>query len=145
MPPVKIIIFEDEFLLANDLKRQIVAFDYEVSAMFGKAEDGLAYLSKIDKKENIPDVVLMDISLAGSMNGIEAAEIISANYQCAVVFLSGINQPEIFDKCFSIKPRTFLLKPFDIYQALLTIKLAIYLNKLELRLIATQEETASNN
>lgn len=137
----KIIIFEDEYLLANDLKRQIMAFDYEVSAMFGKAEEGLAYLSKIEKQEDIPDVVLMDISLAGRMNGIEAAEIISANYHCAVVFLSGMNQQEVFEECFKVKPRTFLLKPFDIYQALLTIKLAIYLNKLELRLLADQENT----
>ena len=83
----------------------------------------------------------MDISLAGVMTGIEAAKIISDKYHCAVVFLSGMNQPEVYEECFRSKPRAFLLKPFDIYQAVVTIKHAIYVNNLELQLLQQQEET----
>ena len=69
MPPVKIAIFEDEFILANDLKRQIERFDYEVIAIFRKAEDGLKAFKEARQLQDLPDIVLMDISLAGKMNG----------------------------------------------------------------------------
>ncbi|MCK9204235.1 MAG: response regulator [Bacteroidales bacterium] len=134
MSQTRIVIFEDELLLANDLKRQIMSLGYDVSAMFGKAEEGLAYLEKIENKEEFPEVILMDVSLAGTMTGIEAAEIITYRYHCGVVFLSGVNQPEVYERCFKDHPRAFLLKPFDISQAIFTIRLAKYLNDLEIQL-----------
>jgi len=59
----KIVIFEDEFLLANDLKRQIEQYEYRVTAMFRKGEDGVSHLSDPAHADDLPDIVLMDISL----------------------------------------------------------------------------------
>ena len=140
MPPTKIVIFEDEFLLANDLKRQITPFNYEITAMFRNAEDGLIYLSEIQDKEALPDLILMDISLAGKMSGIEAAEIISEKYNITLVFLTGISQFDIFEKAFKARPFAFLIKPFDIQQALVSIRLASYQKSLENKLLKNQED-----
>ena len=140
MNPVKIIIFEDEFLLANDLKRQIERFNYEVPAIFRKAEEGLQYLDNIQHSEELPDIVLMDIYLAGKMNGIEAAKIITQKFDFALVFLTGMSQLEVFEDAFKSKPHAFLIKPFDIQQALVAIKLAVYQKTLENRLLKYQEE-----
>jgi DNA-binding NtrC family response regulator len=138
METTKIVLFEDEFLLANDLKRQLTQYGYEVTAMFKKAEEGLAYLSAADTV--IPDVVLMDISLAGKMSGLEAALIIANEYNCALVFLTGLSQFEVFEEAFKSKPFAFLLKPFDVQQAIVSIKLAVYQKKLETQLRRYQEK-----
>ena len=140
MQPLKVIIFEDEFLLANDLKQQIQQFNYEVTAMFRKAEEGLQYLAALSSPEDYPDVVLMDISLAGKMTGIEAAEVIMQNYSCALVFLTGMSQIGIFDEAFKTKPHAYLLKPFAINQTIVSIKLAVYQNTLEKQLLRYQSE-----
>jgi len=134
MKAKNIAIFEDEFLLANDLKRQLTHFGFEVSAMFAKAEDGIAYLDSLPVTEKLPDVILVDITLAGSMSGIEAASLISEKYPCAIVFLTGMDQIQVFEKVFDEKPTAFLMKPFDIQQAIVSIQLAIYQKKLETEL-----------
>lgn len=139
MTPLKILIFEDEFLLAHDLKRQIQLFNYEVIGIFRKAEDGLKFLDEIKRPENLPDIVLMDISLAGRMNGIEAAQIMMAKYSFALVFLTGMSQMNVFEEAFKTKPHAFLIKPFDIQQALVSIRLAVYQKSLENQLLKYQE------
>jgi two-component system response regulator len=140
MPPFKVLLFEDESLLAIDLKQQIQRFNYEVMAIFRKAEDGLRFLEGIQQPEDLPDVVLMDISLAGKMNGIEAAKIIAEKYQCALVFLTGMSQLDLYEDAFKNKPHAFLIKPFDIQQALVSIRLAVYQKSLETRVLKNQEE-----
>ena len=131
MAPVKVVIFEDEFLLANDLKRLISPYNYEVTGMFRRAEDGLQYMADIEKHDNFPDIILMDISLAGKMNGIAAAEIIAQKYNVAIVFLTGMGQVELIEETFTRKPYALLNKPVDIKQALISIRMALYQKTLE--------------
>ena len=140
MDPLKVAIFEDEFLLANDLKSQIQQFNYEVIAIFRKAEEGLKFMEEILNPGDLPDVVLMDISLAGKMNGIEAARIMVEKYNFALVFLTGMSHMEVFEEAFKTKPHAFLIKPFDVYQAIVSIRLAVYQKSLETRLLKHQEE-----
>lgn len=136
----KIVIFEDEYLLANDLKRQLDRFGYEVTAMFRKAEDGLEFLAAVEDPGRFPEVVLMDITMAGKMTGIDAAVIIAGKYPCALVFITGMSQYEFFEEAFRTKPFAFLLKPFEISQAVVSIKLAIYQKGLEAQLLKYQKE-----
>ncbi len=138
MDTTKVVIFEDEFLLANDLKRQLSQYGYEVSAMFKKAEDGLNYLAL--EHSTIPDVVLMDISLAGKMSGLDAAVVIGEKYSCALVFLTGLSQIAVFEETFRSRPHAFLLKPFDAQQAVVSIRLAVYQKTLEIQLLKYQKE-----
>lgn len=143
MPPLKIVIFEDELLLANDLKRQIQQYNYEVIAIFSKAEDGLKFLENIQQPKDLPDIVLMDISLAGKMTGIEAAQLMMPKYNFALVFLTGMSQMDVFEAACQTKPHAFLIKPFVIQQALVSIRLAVYQKNLETQLFKLKEEAAS--
>jgi DNA-binding NarL/FixJ family response regulator len=143
MQPLKVIIFEDESLLAYDIKQQIQKYNYEVIAIFRKAEDGLIFLEKIQRREDLPDIVLMDISLAGKMNGIEAARLIVEKYNFALVFLSGMSHMDVFEEAFKTKPHAFLLKPFEIHQALISIRLAVYQQSLASGLLKNQEKLES--
>jgi len=136
MAAVKIAIFEDEFLLANDLKRQLEQYGYEVVAIFRKAEEGIDFFVSRSGTEDIPDLVMMDISLAGKMSGLEAAQIMETRYNVAVIFLTGMSQMDVFEEAFRKKPHAFLIKPFDIQQALVSVKLAVYIKDIEAQLAA---------
>ncbi|HNY03398.1 MAG TPA: response regulator [Bacteroidales bacterium] len=131
MTPTKIIIFEDEFLLATDLKQQIQKHGYEVIALFRKAEEGIHFIRSIREPEELPEIILMDISLAGSMNGIEAARILQKEFNFTLVFLTGMSQMNIFEEAFETRPHEFLIKPFDIQQALVSIRLAVNRKQIE--------------
>lgn len=106
--------------------------------MFRKAEEGIAALDQGTVKP--ADVVLMDISLAGSMTGLEAGRIITDKYSSALVFLTGLSHVETFEEAFKTRPVAFLLKPFDIQQALISIRLAVYQKQLETRLLKQQDD-----
>jgi len=145
MHPLKIVIFEDEFLLANDLKRLIQQYNYVVTAIFRKAEEGIRYLKELKEPETLPDIVLMDISLAGKLSGIDAARILMSEYDFALIFLTGMSQMDVFEEMFKTKPYAFLIKPFDIQQALVSIRLAVYQKNLETRLVKCQEILKEQN
>jgi AmiR/NasT family two-component response regulator len=138
--PFRVLLFEDEFLLANDLKQQLRPYNFDVVAMFRKAEEGLEYLASVDATGLLPDIILMDISLAGKMTGIEAANIISRKYQIALLYITGMSQLGVFEEAFKTRPHAYLIKPFDINQTIVNIRLAIYQNTLEKQLLKYQAE-----
>jgi two-component system, response regulator PdtaR len=136
----KIIIFEDEFIPATDLKRQLINLGYEVMSMFTTAEDGLDYLEKSMGTDKFPDAVVMDITLKGKMDGIEAAQRIFEKYPCGVMFLTGLGQLTLFDKIYSKRPSPLQVKPFDIYMVHCGIQLSIYQAGLENRVRKLSQE-----
>jgi len=140
MKGLKILICEDEFLPATDLKKQLTALGYEVLAMFIKAEQGLAYLEKNQNTDNFPDAVIMDINLKGNMDGIEAMQVIGEKYGCGVLLLTGLGQLELIEQIVEEKPVPFLIKPFDIYMVHVGLQLAVYQAKLEKQITLLREE-----
>ena len=74
------------------------------------------------------------------MNGIEAAQIMVAEYNVALVFLTGMSQMDLFDSVFREKPHAILTKPYDIQQALVSIRLALYQKTLENELLKCRKE-----
>jgi CheY-like chemotaxis protein len=131
MKGLKVLICEDEFLPATDLKRQLTALGYEVPGMFIKAEQGIEYLEQHKDSDKFPDAVIMDIILKGKMDGIEAMQVIREKYHCGVVLLTGLGQLELIDEIFKDKPVPFLIKPFDIYMVHVGLQLAVYQSRLE--------------
>jgi|ERR1035438_4324565 two-component system response regulator len=140
MKGLKILLCEDEFLPATDLKKQLTAFGYEVLGMFVKAEQGLAYLEKFLNTDKFPDAVIMDINLKGDMDGMEAVKIIDEKYGCGVMFLTGLGQLELIEQIFEEKPVPFLIKPFDIYMVHVGLQLAVYQARLEKEIARLREE-----
>lgn len=140
----KIIIFEDEFLAANDLKKQLIKLGYQVFDMFATAEQGLMYLEENHGTENFPDAVVMDITLKGDLDGIEAAAIIHEKYVCGVLFLTGLGQIEVIEQIFKQKPVPFLIKPFDVYLVHIGLQLAMYQAKLEKTIKDLRKEQEKN-
>ncbi len=132
MAKIKLYIVEDDILIANDLKNRLTEFGYDVLGMDGKGEKAVDSINALAAGNKLPDIILMDIKLPGTMDGIEAAKILSDKHHCGIIFLTGLNKKETFNKSFSIKPYAYILKPVDFDQLRMTIELSNYQRSLEL-------------
>ena len=117
----QILIVEDETLVAEDIKSHLADMDYKVNAMATSGEEALLLLE--DKK---PDLILMDIVLAGGIDGIETARIIKEKYNIPVIFLTAYTDKEKVSRAQLTEPYGYLVKPFDEREVQTTVAIALY-------------------
>lgn len=79
----QILIVEDEGLIAEDLRRRLVHMQYDVLGITDSGDEAVELTEALH-----PDLVLMDVSLRGSMDGFEAGQEIEGHYGCPVVYLT---------------------------------------------------------
>ncbi|QTA78264.1 Two component system response regulator/histidine kinase [Desulfonema limicola] len=103
----KIMIVEDEALIADDIKEVLILQDYEITAITDSGEEAVKKAGQTQ-----PDIILMDIRLKGQMDGITAAEKIGAAYNIPVIYLTAHSDNEILERAKFSNPCGFLLKPF---------------------------------
>ena len=132
MAPISLYIVEDELIIAHDLKAKLANFGYEVLGIDSKGENAIENIANLQETNMEPDIVIMDVRLAGKMDGIEAARILTENYNCGIIFLTSMNKGEVFAKSFSLKPYAYLFKPVDIDQIRAAIEVANYQRNLEI-------------
>jgi len=109
MPKTKILIVEDESLIALQLRLMLDRAGYEVCEPVGRGEDAID-LARAEK----PDVILMDISLGGDMDGIETALRIADFSSALVIFTTGHSDPGMRDRAQALNPAAYLIKPIEI-------------------------------
>jgi|GEM_PF-179704 len=122
----KILIVEDEIIVAADLTLRLQGLGYEVC---GSAASGTQALELIEKES--PDLVLMDIILRGEMDGIDAAEIIRSRWGVPVVFVTAYADRDRLKRAQLAYPFGYLLKPFQDRDLQVTIEMALYTAKME--------------
>jgi len=132
MAPISLYIVEDELIIAHDLKSKLTALGYDVLGIDTKGENAIENIANLQETNMEPDIVIMDVRLAGKMDGIEAARILTENYNCGIIFLTSMNKSEVFTKSFSLKPYAYLFKPVDIDQIRAAIEVANYQRNLEI-------------
>jgi DNA-binding LytR/AlgR family response regulator len=120
MNNVKIVIVEDEPLIAADLKIQLGKAGMEVLKVFESGEEVLDFL-----KKDQPDIILMDIHLFGSLDGIDTAHKINKHYEVPILFLTANTDIQTFSRAKLTLPHAFLSKPFRIKDILHAIELAL--------------------
>lgn len=125
----KILIAEDEFIIAMDIKKILEKLGYEVTSFVGKGTDAISR-AEIEK----PDLVLMDIMLSGPFSGIEAAEVIKNKFHIPIVYLTALTDDETLQKAKITEPGAYLLKPFDQRGLHSAIEIALYKYKMETQL-----------
>lgn len=106
--PATILVVEDDINVAAVLEARLESFGYKVCDI---ARTGLKAIESHGRHE--PDLVLMDILLEGDMNGIEAAEQISATSDVPIIFITCLNDPSVLDKAIRTHPYGYLVKPYD--------------------------------
>jgi CheY-like chemotaxis protein len=105
---IKVLIVEDEILTAKYLQMELQEWGFEVPKPAAKGEDAV----EIALHEQ-PFIILMDIRLAGGMDGIEAAEEITLHQNIPIVFMTGYELDYIKERAANISPAYFLAKPVD--------------------------------
>lgn len=126
---VKILIVEDEAIVAEDLKQTLIGMGYDVPAVISSGE-----LVLDAAEEDQPDLILMDISLGRGDDGIKVAERLRARFDIPVIYLSFHIDDITFQRSLLTGPFAFLLKPFDSVRLHQTIEIALAKHTIEKRL-----------
>jgi two-component system, response regulator PdtaR len=126
MPPASVFIVEDELIEAEDIRLTLEKKGYSVT---GIARSGEAVLEFLQKKH--PDLVLMDIHLAGTLDGIDTAERIRALYAIPVIFLTSHADEVTLGRAKITEPYGYVLKPFDERELHSAIEMGLYKHRME--------------
>ncbi len=121
MKKTKILIVEDENIVANDIQSSLKNLGYIIP---GIASSGAKAIEMAANYQ--PDLVLMDIMLKGDMTGIEAAEIIRNNHDIPIIFLTAYADYVTLNSAKITEPYGYIIKPFKEKDVQTTIEMALY-------------------
>lgn len=121
----RILIVEDNIIIASGIKYNLVDVGYEVVAMVKSGKDAIRKANKFK-----PDLILMDIKLEGEMDGIQAAEKIKTKHNIPIVYLTAYADDEIVLRAHGTQPFGYLTKPFNIKELQTIIEKSLYKNKM---------------
>jgi diguanylate cyclase (GGDEF)-like protein len=125
----RVLIVEDESIIANDLKDVINGLGFEVVGIADSAVDALVL---VEKKR--PDIALLDIRLRGSGDGVELAEELRSQHDVPSIFLTAHSDPTFLARAYSAKPYGFLAKPVRAIELSSTLNIALQLHQANRRL-----------
>ena len=131
----KILIVEDESIVAFDLKRMLLNLNYDVLDIVSSGEKAIKQAAA-DK----PDLIIMDVMLNGPITGVEAAARIKGIMNVPIIYLTAYADTETLKSAKVTEPYGYILKPFEEKVLLSTIEMAIYKNKMEEKLIASEKK-----
>lgn len=130
MAQERILVVEDEKIIALDLTRRLERFGYEVVGLASEAEEAVRLTG-----EQLPDLVLMDIELSNGSNGVTAAIEIRNEYRIPVVFLTAYADEATIQRAKTAEPVGYVLKPFKEKELHTTIDIGLYKSRVERQLV----------
>ncbi len=107
MPKARILIVEDEGIIAQDIRASLQELGYEVCATVATGEDAVR---KAETER--PDLALVDVVLQGGMDGIEAAHFIHSRFRVPIVYLTAYADDKMLERAKMTEPFGYLIKPF---------------------------------
>jgi hypothetical protein len=129
MGRARILIVEDESIVALNIKNRLEGLGYAVVATSSSGEAAIQIVA-----QSLPDLVLMDIKLKGTIDGIEAAAQIRAHFQIPVVYLTAFSDEETVERAKLTEPYGYILKPFEARDLCTTIEISLYKHQMEQQL-----------
>ena len=117
----KILIVEDEPIVALDLRQELEELGCEVTGLAESGDEAL-----MSSEENRPDMALMDIRIDGPLDGIQSARLLRHLYQIPVVFLTSYSDRETITRAAQELPYGFLTKPFRSCELQATLSVALH-------------------
>jgi signal transduction histidine kinase/CheY-like chemotaxis protein len=126
MPKETILIVEDDAILVVHLRKMLMKLGYTVPRPVATGSDAITALSA-----KIPDLILMDIRLAGEMDGITAAEHIRAKADVPIIFLTAYSQDALIQHAKCAMPYGYLIKPVSQRELSATIEMALHRHQID--------------
>ncbi|MEM9823845.1 MAG: response regulator [Bacteroidota bacterium] len=108
MDLVKVLIVEDKVVFAESLKADLIALGYHVVGVFRTGSEALVAVKKV-----APDLIFMDINLAGQLDGIETTEMINKLFDIPVIYLTAFTDLDTLKKVQKTDHAYYLPKPYD--------------------------------
>jgi PAS domain S-box-containing protein len=130
----KILVVEDEGIVAEDIRRSLQNLGYTVSAVVSSGQEAVK-----KAEEHKPNLVLMDIVLKGEIDGIEAANRIRLCFNIPVIYLTAYTDERTLDRAKVTEPFGYIVKPFEDRELRMTIEMALYKHKTENKLREREE------
>jgi PAS domain S-box-containing protein len=128
---IRILIVEDEPIVAEDIKTLLEKLGYEIAGMAATGDQALALALA---PETNPDMVLMDIKLADNSDGVETAVQLRRQYQLPIIFLTAYADDQTLARAKEAEPFGYIIKPFDDHSLRSTLEMALHKVQLEKRL-----------
>ena len=138
MSKLKVLVVEDEGIVAEDIRTKLEGQGYTVAAVAVSGEEALRAAEEIR-----PDVVLMDIQMPGKMDGIDAAERIRDCCGVPVIYLTAYADDETVRRAKVTEPYGYILKPFQTRELHSVIQMAVYKHGMEKQLEETRQRLAA--
>ena len=121
MDKIDILIVEDEAIVALEIKRTILKMGFGVTDMVTNYDDAIKSI-----KEKLPNIVLLDIHLKNSKDGIETAHAIKEIASVPIIYLTAFCDDKTIERAVETNPIGYLVKPFKREDLKSTLQLAIY-------------------
>jgi len=138
MPKTRVMLVEDERIVALNLQQRLVKLGYEIAAVAPSGERALQEIAR-----SRPDVVLMDINIEGEIDGIETAARIPPDHQAPVIYLTAYSEEATLERAAATKPYGYLLKPFSERELHATIQMVLERRRADIILRENEQRLAS--
>jgi PAS domain S-box-containing protein len=138
MTAARLIIVEDEAVVALDLQGQLEEMGHQVCGIAQSGEQALAIA-----RENHPDLALMDIRIRGAMDGVQVAEQMGRELHVPVIYLTAHSDADTVQRAARTAPYGYLTKPFQPQELRAGIEVALYKARMEQRLRESERWFAS--
>lgn len=135
MSQARILIVEDELIIAMDIKTILQKLGYNACGVVNSGEDAIKEAVKLQ-----PDLILMDIILNGSIDGIEAARNIYSLLKIPIIYMTANADKKTIERARDTAPFGYILKPFNENDLHSNIESALYKNSMEKRLRASEKK-----
>jgi len=129
-----VLVVEDEAIVAEDLASKLGQLGYEVVGTAARGDEAVEKACRLK-----PDVVLMDIMLKGSMDGIAATEAIRRRFDVPVIYLTAYSDPATLERAKLSEPFGYILKPFEERELATIIEMALYKHQADRQLREQRE------
>jgi len=141
MDRTKILIVEDDVLVAEDIRQSLQNSRYSVISVVNSGQEAL---TKIE--ESLPALILMDIVLKGKMNGIETTHRIRSQFDIPIIYITAYSGEEILQQIKSTQPYGYTIKPINEKELLIAIEIALnkYREKKNIEKHLSESETKYN-
>jgi two-component system, LytTR family, response regulator LytT len=121
MSRIKVLIIEDELIIAEDIKTMLLELQYEVT---GIARDTRSAIDKLSVE--VPDIALVDIKLRNGDNGIDLGKLIKEKFNIPIVFVTSHSDKTTLDNAKLIHPDGYIVKPFEKADLYSSIEIAVF-------------------
>lgn len=134
---IKILVVEDELIVAMELKSRLGDLGYSVCGIVSSGEEVIKLAD-----EQKPDLILMDINIKGSYDGIQASEIIKTDHDIPIIFLTAFADPQTLQRAKITEPYGYIIKPFEEKELHTSIEIALYKHNMEKKLKNSERKLA---